>query len=104
MKRRERRTVISAQLREYFCKYAARPRDFLSPLTLTDGPVGNRLDLSGIRAYAVFAKDAPKKWYFSSSEYTLFEIGIQLMLPHRCKNLTNVCSMNLYVRLSAPIS
>ena len=45
--------------------------------------------------------DAPKKWYFASSEYTLLEVGIQLTLAHKCKNLTNVCSLNIYVRLSA---
>ena len=49
----------------------------------------------------MFTHDAPKKCYFASSEYTLLEVGIQLMLAHKCKKLTNVCSMNLYVRLSA---
>ena len=49
----------------------------------------------------MFTHDAPKKWYFAISEYSLLEVGIQLMLPHKCKNLTKVCSMNLYVRLSA---
>ena len=47
----------------------------------------------------MFTHDAPKKWYFASSEYTLLEIGVQLMLAHKCKNLTNVSSMNFYVRL-----
>ena len=66
-------------------------------------PVGGRLDLFRIRAYAVFTHDAPKKWYFAISEYSLLEVGIQLMLPHKCKNLTNVSPMNLYVRLSTHI-
>ena len=48
----------------------------------------------------MFTHDASKKWHFASSEYTLLEVGIQLMLPHKCRNLTNVCSMNLYVHLS----
>ena len=38
-------------------------------------PVGNRLDLLGIRAYVTLAHDAPKKWYFASREYTLLEDG-----------------------------
>ena len=48
----------------------------------------------------MFTHNAPKKWYFASREYTLLEVGIQLMFPHKLKNLTNVSSMNLYVRLS----
>ena len=49
----------------------------------------------------MFTHDAPRKWYFASSEYALLEVGVQLMLSHKCKNLTNMCSMNLYVRLFA---
>ena len=49
----------------------------------------------------MFTHDALMKWYFASNKYTLLEVGIKLMLAHKCKNLTNVCSMSLYVRLSA---
>ena len=49
----------------------------------------------------MFTHDAPKMWYFASSEYKLIEVGVQLMLAHKCKNLTNVSTMNLYVRFSA---
>ena len=48
----------------------------------------------------MFTHDAPKKWYLASSEYTLLEVGIQLMLAHKCKSLTSVSSMNLFVHLS----
>ena len=44
--------------------------------------------------------DATKKWYFACSEYTLLEVGVQLMLTHKCKNLSDVSSMNFNVRLS----
>ena len=67
-------------------------------------PVGNRLNPFWIRAYAVFTHEGPKKWYFAKSEYALLEVGIQLMLANKCKNLTDVSSMNLYVRLSARAS
>ena len=49
----------------------------------------------------MFTQDAPKKWYLAISEYTLLKVGIHLMLVHKCKNLTNVSSMDLYVRLYA---
>ncbi|MCY0725452.1 hypothetical protein OVW19_27275, partial [Klebsiella pneumoniae] len=48
----------------------------------------------------MFADDAPKKWYFDTREYTLLEVGVQLILAHKLKNLTNVSSMNFNVRLS----
>ena len=42
----------------------------------------------------MFTQDAPKKWYFASSKYTLLEVGIQLMLVH------NLPKVDLHIRLS----
>ena len=64
-------------------------------------PAGNHLDFPGSGAYAVFTYDAFKKWYLARSEFTLLEVGVQLMFAYKCKNLTNVRPMNLYVRLPA---
>ena len=44
--------------------------------------------------------DASKKWYFASSKYTLLEVGIQLMLTHQCKNISDVKSVDFHIRLS----
>ena len=43
---------------------------------------------------AVFTHDAPKKWYYACSKYALLEVGIQLMLTHQCKNLSDVESVD----------
>ena len=48
----------------------------------------------------MFTYDAPKKWYFAHSEYTLVRIGARIVLAYRRNNLTDVRSMNLNVRLS----
>ena len=44
--------------------------------------------------------DASKKWYFASSKYALLEVGIQLMLTHQCKNLSDVEPVDFQIRLS----
>lgn len=51
----------------------------------------------------MFTHDAPKKWYIASREYTLLEVGVQLMLARKCNNLTNVSSLIPHVRLSVHI-
>ena len=42
----------------------------------------------------------PKKWYFACSKYTLLEVGIQLMLTHQCKNLSDLESVDFQICLS----
>ena len=37
---------------------------------------------------------------FACSKNTLLEVGVKLMLAQKCKNLMDVSSMNLNVRLS----
>ena len=63
-------------------------------------PVSDRLDLFWIGPDAVLTHDATKKWYFASSKYALLQVGIQLMLTHQCKNLSDVESVDFQIRLS----
>ena len=48
---------------------------------------------------AVLIHDSSKKWYFASSKYALLEVGIQLVLTHQCKNLSDVESVDFQIRL-----
>ena len=59
-----------------------------------------RFDLFRIEPDAVLTHDASKKRYFASSKYTLLEVGIQLVLTHQYKNLSDVESVDFYIRLS----
>ena len=76
---------------------ADRPRNILSPLTST----GTVQDLTVLirRVYPRCIRELK----FSSCEYALFEVGIPIMFAYKCKNLTNIWSMNLHVRLSVHI-
>ena len=58
------------------------------------------LDLFRIGPDTVLTHDASKKWYFACSKYTLLEVGIQLVLTHQCKNLSDVESVDFQIRLS----
>ena len=66
-------------------------------------PVGDRLNLFGIGAYAKRALNIRKKWYYDSRKYTLFEVGVHLELKHMLKNLKNVGSVNFHVCLAVRI-
>ena len=48
----------------------------------------------------MLAHNATKKWYLSSSKYTLLEVGVQLMFAHLCKNVPDVESVHFHIRLS----
>ena len=58
------------------------------------------LTFSRIGLGAVLVHDASKKWYFACSKYTILEVGIQLVLTHQCKNLSDVESVDFQIRLS----
>ena len=49
---------------------------------------------------AVLTHDACKKGYFACNNYTLLEVGIQLVLTHQCKNRSEVESVDFQIRLS----
>ena len=90
---------VDARVLGQVCRWSKEPSESLN--MDWHRPVGDRLNLFRIRAYAVFTHDAPKKWCFARSEYALLEVGVQLMLAHKCKNLNNVRSLNFHVCLSA---
>ena len=64
--------------------------------------VGDHLNLLGVRSYAVFTLDAPNKWYFASRKISC--VCVLLMVPHKSKILTEVCSVNFHVLLPVDIS
>ena len=81
------------------CKYAVNQVNYEFAYIDWYRLVGDSLDHLWIREYALLTHDAPKKLYFASCVYTLLEVGAQIIFAHELKNLTNVCSVNLHVRL-----
>ena len=63
-------------------------------------PVGDRFDLFQIGSDAMLTHDATKKWYVAGSKNTLLEVGVQLMLAQKYKNLMDVESVHFHIRLS----